>query len=272
MSEHDLRRQPCARAHRAWRSRSDGGATRRRRVHEDGPLRVRVSRRPARELEACSSTPPAASPAATVGFDIAVGAGARARGDHAPPPRKVYRALGADADVDVRLQVARRRDARLAAAGDDPVRRARGSAARIDVDLAADAPLCWPKHRVRPLRHGRDGAARRAARPLARPPRRPARSSPRPAARRRDRGQARAAGRCATARVAIATVLIAPGDEAATTRACCVPVLPARSASRPGTASWSRGSCAQDGDGAAARSRRGADRRSRGTLPRLWSN
>ena len=75
--------------------------------------------------------------------------GRRRRAARASPPRRRRRSIARSAPtttVDVTLDVGAGARARLAAAGDDPVRPRAAARARIEVDLAERcAPRCWPR-------------------------------------------------------------------------------------------------------------------------------
>ena len=206
-------------------------------MHEAGSLRVRCPGAPAAELEAVLiNTAGGVAGGDRFSLDIAAGEGTRLVVTTAAA-EKVYRTLGPDSTIDVKLDVAGRRDARLAAAGDDPVRpRAavaldRGVARRRTRALFLAEAIVFGRSgmgeaveegalidRWRVRRGGKliyaetvrlDGAiAARLAEPAV-----------------------------AKGGVAIATVLIVPGDEAtvAAVRALASS-SPARSARRPGTA------------------------------------
>lgn len=85
---------------------SNAGITRRRRVHEAGPLRVRCPGPPSGELEAVLvNTAGGMAGGDRFELDIAVGESARLMLTTAAA-EKVYRTLGADTAVDVRIDVA----------------------------------------------------------------------------------------------------------------------------------------------------------------------
>ncbi len=110
------------------------------RVHESGSLRVRFPRRDGAVLDAVIVN---TGGGMTGGdrFDLAVtvGAGADVSVTTAAA-EKIYRSLGPDTVLDLNLTVDSARQARLAAAGDDSLDRAR-LRRKIDVDLAPDASL-----------------------------------------------------------------------------------------------------------------------------------
>ena len=148
---------------------------------------------------------------------------------------KVYRTLGPDSVIDVKLDVAA--GATLAWLPQETILfdRARMSPLHRCVARARRAAVSRRGDRVRPLRHGRDGRGGRADRPLAR-------AAGGKLIYRRDRAARRriaarlAEPAVAKGGVAIATVLIVPGDDAAVAavRACN---SKARSARRRGTGS-----------------------------------
>ena len=109
-------------------------------MHEAGSLRVRCPGAPAEELEAVIiNTAGGIAGGDRFALDIAAGQGTRLVVTTAAA-EKVYRTLGPDSVIDVKLDVARGRCARLAAAGNDPVR-SRAATRSIEVDLAPDARL-----------------------------------------------------------------------------------------------------------------------------------
>lgn len=84
----------------------EAGVSRRRRVYEDGPLRVRFPKGEPGALEAVIvNTAGGITGGDRADLDIAVGAGARLTITTAAA-EKVYRSLGPDAEVDVKLSVA----------------------------------------------------------------------------------------------------------------------------------------------------------------------
>ena len=192
------------------------GKTRRGDVHEAGSLRVRCPGAPSDELEAVLiNTAGGVAGGDRFALDIAAGEGTQLVVTTAAA-EKVYRTLGADLDHRREARCRGRRDARLAAAGDDPVRSRAARRVRSRSTLAADARLFLAEAIV----FGRSGMGEtvrggRADRSLARAARRQARSMPRRVrldgaiAARLARGGGRASGG-----VAVATVLIVPGDDA----------------------------------------------------------
>ena len=152
------------------------------------------ARRPASSRR-CSSTRRAASPAATASTSTSrSGEGARLVVTTAAA-EKVYRTLGPDSDDRREARCRGRRDARLAAAGDHPVRPRAAVAHASRSMLAPDAQLLLAEAIV----FGRSGMGEtvrggRAVRPLARAPRRQADLRRERAARRRDCAAAGRAG------------------------------------------------------------------------------
>ena len=116
------------------------GATRRARVHEDGPLRVRCPGSPAQELEAVIvNTAGGVAGGDRLALVIDVEAGARLVLTTAAA-EKVYRTLGPDATMTVRLHVGA--GGSLAWLPQETILFDRARLARtIDVELAADARL-----------------------------------------------------------------------------------------------------------------------------------
>ena len=106
----------------AFSVKTIGGNTRRDRVHEAGSLRVRCPGAPAAELEAVIiNTAGGVAGGDRFDLDIVAGTGTRLVVTTAAA-EKVYRTLGPDSTIGVKLDVAAGRDALVAAAGDDPVR------------------------------------------------------------------------------------------------------------------------------------------------------
>ena len=255
-----------------------GGVTRRARVHEDGSLRVRFPNARRGELRSrASSTPPAAWPAATAStLDIAVGDGARARRHHRGGREDLSRARRRRRRSTSSSTVGAGARARLAAAGDHPVRPARGCSRRIEVDLADDARLLLAEAVV----FGRTGDGRERSsdgalhRPLARAPRRPAdlrRDACGSTARSRRRwrepavGQRRRRGRDGAGRAG-------RRQRWSTRCARCATSFAARSASRPGTALRSCGSARATARRCATTSSLCSRALRAAPLPRLWLN
>ena len=102
----DLRRQPRGRQRRASPSSTSAGKTRRAHVHEAGSLRVRCPGAPAEELEAVIiNTAGGIAGGDRFALDIAAGQGTRLVVTTAAA-EKVYRTLGPDSVIDVKLDVA----------------------------------------------------------------------------------------------------------------------------------------------------------------------
>ena len=116
------------------------GATRRRRVYEDGPLRVRFPNSSARELDAVIvNTAGGIAGGDRHHIEIAVGAGA-SLGVTTAAAEKVYRTLGPPSEIALRLEVGA--GARLAWLPQETILFDRAVLHRsIDVDLAGDASL-----------------------------------------------------------------------------------------------------------------------------------
>ena len=218
-----------------------GELTRRARVHEEGPLRVRFPTAHAGEAEAVLvNTAGGMAGGDRYALDLDVGAGARLAITTAAA-EKVYRTLGPDTTIDVTLSV----DAggELAWLPQETIlfdgARLRRS---IDVALADGARLLLARgHGVRPLRHGRERCTMDCCSTAG------ASAAPAGCCIWRASGstgaiaEKLAAPAIASGGVAMATVLAVPGDDA--------PVeavrrhghqFRGRSALRPGTASRSR--------------------------------
>ena len=120
--------------------RAAGGFTRRARVHEHGSLRARFPGASARELEAVIiNTAGGIAGGDRFDFDLSVGAGASLVVTTAAA-EKVYRSLGPDATIGVKLDVAA--GASLAWLPQETILFDRARLARsIDVDLAPDGRL-----------------------------------------------------------------------------------------------------------------------------------
>ena len=117
-----------------------GGVTRRKRVAEDGPLRVRFPGAVSNALEAVIvNMAGGIAGGDSHSFKIAVGEGARLAVTTAAA-EKVYRSLGPDADIDVRIAVAP--GARLSWLPQEAILFDRSRLSRrIEVDLADGASL-----------------------------------------------------------------------------------------------------------------------------------
>ncbi len=120
--------------------RSAGGMTRRVRVHEHGSLRARFPGPPARELEAVIvNTAGGIAGGDRFDFDLSVGQGASLIVTTAAA-EKVYRSLGPDATIGVKLDVAA--SGSLAWVPQETILFDRARLARtIEADLAPDARL-----------------------------------------------------------------------------------------------------------------------------------
>jgi urease accessory protein len=250
--------------------KNHAGKTRRGDVHEAGSLRVRCPRSPAGELEAVLiNTAGGVAGGDRFALDIAAGEGSRLVVTTAAA-EKVYRTLGPDSIIDVKLAVAA--GATLAWLPQETILFDRARLARsIEVDLAAQANLFlseaivfgragmgeaveegaladrWRVRRDGKLIHAEtmrlDGAiAARLAEPAV-----------------------------ANGGIAIATVLIAPGDESIVTRVRALQDF----AGAVGASAWNGIAavrlCAVDG----AALRHDLVRvitALRGALPRIWTN
>jgi urease accessory protein len=248
------------------------GTTRRTRVHEAGSLRVRFPGPSSRELEAVVlNTAGGIAGGDRFDLDVTTGVGARLMVTSAAA-EKIYRSLGADAEIGVRLDVGAAGS--LAWLPQETILFDRGRVVRtIDVDVADDARLILAEAVI----FGRSGMGETVDR-----------------GRLIDRWRVRRAGRlvfaetlrvdgriaerlgeAAIARgaVALATILLLPGDD---TMVQAVRSLAANFAGEVGISAWNGFAvvrlCAADG----ARLRRdlmivlGALRER--SLPRLWLN
>jgi urease accessory protein len=119
---------------------AEGGVTRRRQVYEDGPLRVRFPNSSARALEAMIvNTAGGIAGGDRHDVDIDVGDGA-ALAVTTAAAEKIYRALGPDADITIKLAVGA--GARLSWLPQETILFDRARLKRcIEVELAADATL-----------------------------------------------------------------------------------------------------------------------------------
>ena len=205
-------------------------------------------------------------------FALDIDVGRRRRPDRrTAAAEKVYRSLGARREIDVKLDVAAGRAAGLAAAGDHPVR-PRAAVAAGSRSIWRRTPRCLAEAVV----FGRAAMGEvmtrgLCVRPLAGAPRRPADLCRRHPARRRHRRKAWRAARSPPAASRIATVLIAPAGEQTSPRcARSTANSPAKSASRPGTASRWRGSSRRDGAALRHDLHRMLGCARRRPLPRLW--
>jgi urease accessory protein len=247
------------------------GVTRRARVHEAGSLRVRCPNTTSAEMEAVIlNTAGGVAGGDRFGLDIAVGEAARLVVTTAAA-EKIYRTLGPDAAVDVKLEVAA--NATLAWLPQETILFDRARLKRsIEVDLAADARLMLAEaivfgrsgmgeavnegaltDRWRLRRHGKlvyaetvrlDGAiaAKLAASAVAR------------------------------GGIAVATVLIVPGDDATV---AAIRALEDRFVGEVGASAWNGVAAARlcAADGAALRhDLTHVMTAVRGSLPRIWTN
>ena len=119
---------------------AERGVSRRRRVYEDGPLRVRFPNASGRELDAVIvNTAGGIAGGDRHDFDIAVGEGA-ALGVTTAAAEKIYRALGPPAELSLKLEVGA--GARLAWLPQETILFDRARLhRRIDIALAGDASL-----------------------------------------------------------------------------------------------------------------------------------
>ena len=208
-------------------------------------------------------------------FDARCRGRAQARGSSSPPrrPRRSIARSGRTPTVEVKLDGRGRRGARLAAAGDDPVRPRAARRARSRSISPTMRACAGRGGGVRPLRHGRGGRGGRAARPLARAARRPAHSCRERAARRRDCGEARAAGGRRTAASRSRPCWSCPATTRRLRRCARSATVPRRGR-RIGLERHCGGAAVRRRRrGAAPRSRQRAVGAARGAaLPRLWLN
>lgn len=246
------------------------GKTRRARVHEAGSLRVRCPGAPAEELEAVLiNTAGGVAGGDRFTLDIAAGQGTRVVVTTAAA-EKIYRTLGPDSTIDVKLDVAA--GASLAWLPQETILFDRARLSRsIEIDLAADARLFLAEAIV----FGRSGMGeaveegalsdrwriRRGGRLIY------AESV------RLDGAIAQRLARTAVAKggIAIATVLIAPGDDAVVEAVRALDDV----AGEVGASTWNGIAavrlCASDG----AALRHDLVRvmtATRGALPRIWTN
>jgi urease accessory protein len=251
--------------------KSVSGKTRRARVHEAGSLRVRCPGAPAAELEAVViNTAGGIAGGDRFDLDIAAGEGTRLVVTTAAA-EKVYRTLGPDSGVGVKLDVAA--GATLAWLPQETILFDRARLCRtIDVSLAPDAQLFLAEAVV----FGRSGMGEAVGQGAL-----------------IDRWRVRQAGRLiyaegvrldgaiaqrlaapavANGGIAIATVLIVPGDEAAVQ---AVRALQEQFAGEVGASAWNGIAavrlCAPDG-AALRHDLVHVMTAMRGALPRLWTN
>ncbi len=260
-----------ATGHIAFSVAASAGITRRTRVHEQGSLRVRFPNAPADMLEAVivnTGGGMAGGDRFTIG--IALAEGARLVAGTAAA-EKIYRSTGPDAEIDVNLTVGA--NAKLVWLPQETILfdRARLSR-RIEIDLADAATLLMAEAAV----FGRAAMGEAMAQGLFADRWRLRRGGKLIFAdsARLDGGIATklAAPACAAGGIAIATVLIAPGDDAATS---AVRALAEQFAGEVGISAWNGIAvvrlCAKDGaalrhDLIAVLAALGA------SVPRLWLN
>ncbi len=260
-----------ATGHIAFSVAASAGITRRTRVHEQGSLRVRFPNAPADMLEAVivnTGGGMAGGDRFTIG--IALAEGARLVAGTAAA-EKIYRSTGPDAEIDVNLTVGA--NAKLVWLPQETILfdRARLSR-RIEIDLADTATLLMAEAAV----FGRAAMGEAMAQGLFADRWRLRRGGKLIFAdsARLDGGIATklAAPACAAGGIAIATVLIAPGDDAATS---AVRALAEQFAGEVGISAWNGIAvvrlCAKDGaalrhDLIAVLAALGA------SVPRLWLN
>ncbi|HEY1473425.1 MAG TPA: urease accessory protein UreD [Pseudolabrys sp.] len=223
------------------------GRTRRTRVHEDGSLRVRFPNTTGGELEAVIvNTGGGMTGGDRFALDIAVGEGARLIAGSAAA-EKIYRSTGPDAEMDVKLDIGE--GAQLAWLPQETILFDRARLARrIDVDLADGASLLMAEAMV----FGRSAMGEAMQQGFF-----------------TDRWRVRRAGKlifadsarldsdiaaklgqaaCAAGGIAIATLLVAPGDDATLN---AVRSLAERFAGEVGISAWNGIAvarlCAKDG-------------------------
>ena len=260
-----------ATGHVALRVAASAGRTRRTRVHEDGSLRVRFPNAAGDALEAVIvNTGGGMTGGDRFAVEIALGEGAKLVAGTAAA-EKIYRSSGPDAEMDVRLEVGD--GARLAWLPQETILFDRARLARrIDVELAANASLVMAEAVV----FGRSamGEAMREGLFIDRWRVRRAGKLVFADAARLDGAIAAKLGQPASAAggIAIATVLVAPGDDATTS---AVRALAEHFRGEVGISSWNGIAvarlCAKDGaalrhDLIAVLAALGAP------VPRLWLN
>ena len=252
--------------------RASGGLTRRARVREDGSLRVRCPGPPSAELEAVIvNTAGGVAGGDRLMFDITVEAGARLLVTTAAA-EKVYRTLEAAASIEVTLRVGA--GSSLAWLPQETILFDRARLKRaIDVDLAEDARLLLAEAIV----FGRAGMGEAVNEALLFDRWRLRRGGQlvHAEATRLDGAVARKLAKPAVANggIAVATVLVVPGDE---TAAAGVRALGEQLRGEVGVSAWNGLAlvrlCAADGEAlrhdllAVLAAVRGAP------LPRLWLN
>ncbi len=246
------------------------GKTRRAQVHEAGSLRVRCPGAPAEELEAVLiNTAGGVAGGDTFTLDIAAGEGTQLVVTTAAA-EKVYRSLGSDSTIDVKLAVAT--GASLAWLPQETILFDRARLSRsIAVDLASDARLFLAEAVV----FGRTGMGETVEQGALSDRWRIRRDGRLIYAEsvRLDGAIAKRLARTAVAKggIAVATVLVAPGDDAVVDAVRALDDV----AGEVGASAWNGIAavrlCAADG----AALRRDLTRvmtAMRGALPRLWTN
>lgn len=251
--------------------KAHGGVTRRARVHEAGSLRVRCPNTTSAEMEAVIlNTAGGVAGGDRFGLDIAVGEGASLVVTTAAA-EKVYRALGPEAVIDVTLDVAV--GASLAWLPQETILFDRARLSRsIEIDLAADARLMLAEGIV----FGRSGMGE-AVEEGALFDRWRVRRGGRLIYAETVRLDGAIAGKLAQAAVtkggiAVATVLIVPGDDATV---AAIRALADRFVGEVGASTWNGLAAARlcATDGAALRhDLTHVMTAVRGALPRIWTN
>jgi urease accessory protein len=251
--------------------KAHGGVTRRARVHEAGSLRVRCPNTTSDQMEAVIlNTAGGVAGGDRFDLDIKVGEGAALVVTTAAA-EKVYRTLGPEATVDVKLGVAA--GARLAWLPQETILFDRARLSRsIEVDLAADARLMLAEAIV----FGRSGMGE-AVEEGALFDRWRVRRDGKLIYAETVRLDGAIAGKLAQAAVtkggvAVATVLIVPGDDATV---AAIRALADRFAGEVGASAWNGIAAARlcAGDGAALRhDLTHVMTAVRGSLPRIWTN
>jgi urease accessory protein len=247
------------------------GATRRARVHEAGSLRVRCPNTTSPEMEAVIlNTAGGVAGGDKLDLDIVVGEGARLVVTTAAA-EKIYRTLGPEATIDVKLEVAA--GAHLAWLPQETILFDRARLQRsIEVDLAADARLMLAEAIV----FGRFGMGE-AVEEGALSDRWRVRRDGKLVYAETVRLDGAIAGKLAASAVAkggiaVATVLIVPGDDATV---AAIRALEDRFLGEVGVSTWNGIAAARlcANDGAALRhDLTHVMTAVRGALPRIWTN
>jgi len=248
-----------------------GGVTRRARVHEAGSLRVRCPNTTSAEMEAVIlNTAGGVAGGDRFDLDVAVGEGARLVVTTAAA-EKVYRTLGPAATIGVKLDVAA--GATLAWLPQETILFDRARLSRsIEADLAADARLMLAEAIV----FGRSGMGEVVEEGALADRWRVRRAGKLIYAEtvRLDGAIARKLAQAAVAKggIAVATVLIVPGDDATV---AAIRTLEDRFAGEVGASTWNGIAAARlcASDGAALRhDLTHVMTAVRGSLPRIWTN